>query len=252
MTPQQILAVTEHRPYPLPSGPWMMRQRWHDLLFAHWGLEAEQVRAAMPLELRPYLDVHDGKAWVGVIPFWMSRVRTRWMPPVPTASTFPELNVRTYVRLEDKPGVYFFSLDAASLLAVIGARAGFGLRYFWAEMRCEAQDGRVNYSSKRIQGPPAEFVGEYGPTGEPRLSPPGSLARFVTERYCLYAVRGGRVMRADIHHRPWPLQSAEAKLQCNTMAAASGISLAAEPPVLHYAREMDVLVWAPERVRLVR
>src|SRR5579872_1671599 len=128
-----ILSNTSHRLWPLPSRPWIMVQRWHDLLFAHWPLRPEAIRPLVPRELE--LDTFENKAWLGVIPFWMSGVRFRALPPMPTASAFPELNVRTYVRAPrdpEKPGVFFFSLDAASLLAVLGARAGFGLPYFWA------------------------------------------------------------------------------------------------------------------------
>ena len=107
-----------------------MTQHWHDLLFAHWPMDAEQVRAAMPEPLRPFLDTFQGKAWVGVIPIWMNEVRFRGLPAIPGMSTFAEMNCRTYVTVGGKPGVYFFSLDAESLLAVHGARAGFVLEYF--------------------------------------------------------------------------------------------------------------------------
>jgi uncharacterized protein len=247
MQARELLRVIEHRPYPLPRGPWIMRQTWHDLLFAHWAMDPELVRAAMPEPVRPYLDLYDGQAWVGVIPFWMSGVRPRGTPPVPTASTFPELNVRTYVTINGKPGVYFFSLDAASLLAVVGARVGFALRYFWARMHCELANGQVQYSSRRGS---ARFRGAYGPIGEVMHSEPGSLEHFLTERYCLYAVRGTQVSRANIHHLPWPLQTAEARIEENTMAESSGIKLPSTSPVLHFAQRMDVLVWWPEAVQL--
>src|SRR5690349_11761228 len=132
---QAVLSSTAHRPWPVPELPWVMVQRWHDLLFAHWALPPDHLRPLIPSNLE--LDTFEGKAWIGVIPFWMSGVRIRALPPVPTASMFPELNVRTYVRApqqRDRPGVYFFSLDAASVLAVLGARAGAGLPYFWANM----------------------------------------------------------------------------------------------------------------------
>jgi uncharacterized protein len=247
MNAREILSVTEHRPYPLPAGPWIMRQTWHDLLFAHWPLDAVLVRRVMPEPLGPHLDEYQGKAWVGVIPFWMSDVRGRGAPPVPTASTFPELNVRTYVTIGGKPGVYFFSLDAGSLLAVLGARAGFALKYFWAEMQCEVSDGRVRYASRRKQKPEAEFRANYRRRGTPRPSSPGSLEHFLTERYCLYAVMGRQVLRGNIHHHPWMLQPAEAQIELNTMARASGMELPAEAPVLHYAERQDMVVWWPER-----
>lgn len=203
----------------------------------------------MPAAVRPYLETFGGRAWVGVVPFWMSGVRMCGLPPVPTASTFLELNVRTYLTVGGKPGVYFFSLDAASLLAVVGARAGFALRYFYARMHCDVKEESMRYSSRRIQAPtPAEFEIEYRPVSVTAESTPGSFEHFVTERYCLYAVRGKKVLRGDIHHLPWPLQKAEARITQNTMAAASGISLPEAAPALHFAKRMDVLIWWPEKV----
>src|SRR5690242_14221163 len=117
-----------HRPWPLPAGSWVMAQTWHDLLFAHWPVETELLKAIVPDQLP--LDIFDGHGWVGIIPFRMSRIHARNLPPIPGLSQFPELNLRTYVTLDGKPGVYFFSLDAASLSAVWTARAWFRLPYF--------------------------------------------------------------------------------------------------------------------------
>ena len=232
-----------------------MYQRWHGLLFAHWPASPERIRALVPPELE--LDVFDGHAWVGVIPFWMSRVRFRGLPPVPTASTFPELNVRTYVRgprvhcanEPEKPGVYFFSLDAGSVLAVLGARAGVGLPYFWADMQATTSGDEVRYRSTRRQSPrPAELAVSYRPIGAvvPQKT---DLEQFLTERYCLYVVRSGRVHRLEIHHLPWPLQPAEAKFEINTMAQRSGIELPLQPPLLQSAKFLEVFIFAPEELR---
>ncbi|RIK41377.1 MAG: hypothetical protein DCC57_18935, partial [Chloroflexi bacterium] len=164
-----ILAETTHRPWPLPSQPWVMRQTWHDLLFAHWPIAVETLRALVPLPLE--IDTFDGVGWVGVIPFRMSHVRLRYVPALPWLSAFPELNVRTYVRGpnpgDPKPGVYFFSLDAANPLAVAGARLGFRLPYYRAAMRLQETNGTIHYSSTRTHAgaPPAQFVARYGPTG---------------------------------------------------------------------------------------
>jgi uncharacterized protein len=282
-----LLRQTAHRPFPLPKHPWVHRQTWHDLLFAHWALDPEHVRAAIPQPLRPFLDVRDGKAWVGVIPFWMSNVRMRWMPPVPTAGKFPELNVRTYLTIDGKPGVYFFSLDAGSLLAVIGARLGYALPYFHARMQVlhgterivgdwrsagPKRDSKVHrvevvfhakpgtlsgvpdaigYMSSRRRPPnQAQLMARYTPTGPEFNAAPGSIEQFLVERYCLYTARGKKILRGNIHHVPWPLQVAEADIMLNTMAEAARITLPDEQPLLHYAKEMPVLVWAPERVSL--
>lgn len=228
-----------------------MFQRWHDLLFAHWPLDPEHVRAALPSLLRPYLQLHDGAAWVGVIPFWMSNIHVRGLPPIPGFSTYPELNVRTYVEVNGIPGVYFFSLDITGLSPVYAARMVYGLEYFYARMKAEIRDQRtIDYSClRRLRTKPAEFRGSYGPAGEV-LAEPGPLADFVTNRYCLYAVRNGKLVRGHIHHLPWPLQPATCQIKTNTMAASHGIALPspAQPPVFHYAQQMDVLIWAPEPV----
>ena len=227
-----------------------MVQRWHDLLFAHWALPPERIRPLVPRELD--LDLFQGKAWVGVIPFWMSGVRFRALPSIPTASTFPELNVRTYVRAPqqpDKPGVYFFSLDAASVLAVLGARAGAGLPYFWADMKVEISAAdEVHYRSIRRQQPrPAELQTRYRPIG-PVSQRKTDLEHFISERYCLYVVRSGIVHRIQIHHLPWPLQPAEAEFEVNSMAAAHGIGLPPEQPTLQFSKFLEVYIFAPERI----
>ena len=223
-----------------------MYQRWHDLLFAHWALPIDQVRLLIPPELE--LDTFEGRAWVGVIPFWMSQVRFRAMPYIPTATTFPELNVRTYVRAPqdpDKPGVYFFSLDAASLLAVIGARFGAGLPYFWSDMRARVSDAGVEYLSIRRERPNAQFIARYRAT-DSASTRKSDLERFVTERYCLYTVRARKVHRIQIHHLPWPLQPAEAEFDVNVIAEAHGLNLPREKPVLQFAKFLEVYIFAPE------
>lgn len=223
-----------------------MAQRWHDLLFAHWPLPPEQVRFLVPWQLE--LDTYDGRAWVGVIPFRMSGIRLRGLPSLPGLSAFPELNVRTYVRFGAKPGVFFFSLDVTNSAAVWFARTFYRLPYFRAEMSLkEGEDGWISYRSHRSRQ--AEFVARYRPLSEPAPAQPGGLDYFLTERYCLYTVTGGRVHRAEIRHRPWRLQRAEAEIERSTMAAAAGIELPAEqPPLVHFARELSVLIWWPQRL----
>lgn len=217
-----------------------MKQVWHDLLFAHWPLPAVMLRPVVPPQLA--LDTFDGQCWVGVVPFRMSGVRARGLPALPGLSRFPELNVRTYVTLGGKPGVYFFSLDAANLPAVWAARKFYHLPYFHAEMKSEDFGGTILYSSRRLRSP-AAFRGRYRPTVDVALRSKGSLEHWLTERYCLYTTHSNRVYRGEIHHQPWPLQNAEAEFETNTVAAAAGISLPATPPVLHFARRLEVLIW---------
>jgi uncharacterized protein len=223
--------------------------RWRDLAFLHWPVAAEPLRALLPPSLE--LDTFDGAAWIGVVPFRMEGVRHRWLPPLPTARTFPEINVRTYVRGGDRPGVWFLSLDAGSRLAVRGARLGLNLSYFDAEMRVLGDHGGVEYRSRRAHrgAPAASFHARYAPTGEPSPARPGTLDSWLTERYRLYGRRrSGRVYAIDIHHAPWPLQAARVVIERNTMAEAAGVRLPDAAPTAHFARRLDVLAWAPARV----
>ncbi len=243
------LLHTDHRPWPLPRQPWVMAQVWHDLLFAHWPIPAAEMAALLPPGLA--LDVWEGEAWVAVAPFRMSGVRPRFFPSVPGLSAFPELNVRTYVRVGDKPGVYFFSLDAANPLAVAIARAFFHLPYLRAQMTCQSEGDGIRYASRRTHSdaPAAELRGSYAPIGPVYTALPGRLEAWLTERYCLYSVdKRGRIYRGEIHHAPWPLQKAEAEFERNGLAQAAGISLPDSPPLLHFARRLDVLAWAIQTI----
>jgi uncharacterized protein len=236
---------TEHRPWPVPSGPWVMEQTWNDLLFAHWPVPPESLRALIPAVLP--LDIFNGQCLVAVTPFHMTGVRGRWMLPVPGTSSFPELNVRTYVNYGGKPGVFFFSLDAASYLAVWGARAAYHLPYFYARMKVRPENARVHYESFRNQN--AEFRGVYRPVGSVQLRQPGTLEHWLTERYCLYTGFRGSLFRAEIHHEPWPLQDAKTDISANTMAAAAGIQLPEVPPLLHFSKKLEVLIWPLRKIR---
>jgi uncharacterized protein YqjF (DUF2071 family) len=234
--------VTRHRPWPLPEGPWLMAQTWRHLLFAHWEVDPELLRRVVPPQLP--LDLREGSAWLGVTPFEVSGLRLRRTPPLPLASRFPELNVRTYVTLGGRPGIFFLSLDAASSLAVVAARRAYRLPYFRARMSAEVGDA-VEYRSARRHGPEARFSARYAPApGEE----PGQLARWLAERYCLYTLDGDRnPLRAEIHHRPWPLQPARAEFDANTMAAPFGIPWRSEP-LLHYSERQDTVIWPLRRV----
>jgi len=239
----RILADRGHRPWPLPRGPWMMFQSWQTLLFAHWRLEPEALRGLVPSQLD--LDLRDGAAWVGVTPFRLSGLRLRMLPPAPGASEFPELNLRTYVRGGGRPGVFFFSLDAGSRLAVAGARTFFRLPYRVAKMDIKKTDGWTRFSSRRPDGA-ASFTARYRPAGAVHPPEPHSLEAFLTERYALFTVlRNSKVLRADIHHRPWPLQPAEGEVSAVDLSAAEGVPLPGGDPILHFSERQDTLVWPP-------
>jgi uncharacterized protein YqjF (DUF2071 family) len=167
---------------------------------------------------------------------------------LPWLSAFPELNVRTYVTLGGKPGVYFFSLDAANPVAVWTARRWFNLPYFRARMAVQRDGGGYRYRSRRTHrgAAPAEFRGWYRPAGGELPAAEAALAEWLTARYCLYTLdRRGRVLRAEIDHPPWPLQPAEARITMNTMTAPFGLRLPDAPPLLHFSRWLDVRVWPP-------
>ncbi len=247
--PAEVLRATEHRPTPLPRNPWVMQQRWNDLLFAHWPVPAASVERTLPPGL--VADTFDGSAWLGVVPFSMDRVRLRGLPSVPGARAFTELNLRTYVRERgtNRTGVYFYSLDCGNPLAVTVARAVFHLPYFWARMgmRFGEEPGRsreVLYTSQRLLSPhKARFRARYRGLG---AMAQGAIEQFLTARYSLYTARGGTLLRGDIHHLPWPLERAEAEFELNELPAAHGFTLPGTPPVLHYSRELIVYAWALE------
>jgi len=222
-----------------------MAQVWHDLLFAHWPLPASEMAALLPPGLA--VDTWEGEAWIAVVPFRMGGVRPRMFPALPGLSAFPELNVRTYVRMEEKPGVYFFSLDAGNPMAVAVARAFYHLPYFRAQMVCRAAGETIQYASGRTHAgaPAAEFRAHYAPAGPVHRVTPGSLEAWLIERYCLYSVdRRGRIHRGEIHHAPWPIQKAEATFERNSMVRATGLALPDRAPLLHFARRLDVRAWA--------
>ena len=217
-----------------------MVQTWNDLLFAHWPVRPEALRQLVPNELP--LDTFDGQCWIAVTPFHMTGVRPRFVPPLTGLSAFPELNVRTYVTVGGKAGVYFFSLDAASRTAVWAARVSYHLPYFFARMEVNEKDGGFEYRSWRVQQE-ARLRVQYSPVRAVQLRTPGTLEYWLTERYCLYTVVHGSVFRAEIHHEQWPLQDAEAEIAENTMASAAGIHLPQTAPLLHFAKKSEVLVW---------
>lgn len=230
-----------HRLWPLPNLPWVMKQTWNDLLFAHFPVRYEVLRKLIP-EVLP-LDTYDGKCWVGVVPFHMTDIRLRGIPPIPGTDKFPELNVRTYVMIDGKPGVYFFSLDATNLLAVKVARNFYHLPYMHANMSVEKIGDLIGYKSIRRRGD-AQFVADYRPVSEPYFAEKGSFDEWLVERYCLYTLnRRGLPLRCDILHHPWLLQRAESEIKVNSMLSSQGFALENNEPILHYSKKIEVRMW---------
>lgn len=236
-----LLNQAEHRPWPLPKGPWLMTQTWERLLFAHWPVSFDALKPLIPPGL--VLDTFEGEAWISLVPFEMDyRLRG-----APWAVRFGELNLRTYVRDPEKPGVFFFSLDASDLITVYAARTFYALPYFRSDIRLDRRpDTSIHYTARRKHpgARAAEFQGRYSPTALMPPCRPGSLEYWLTERYCLYSVNPrGALCRAEVHHLPWPLHGAEADILTNSVVAASGIILPDTQPILHYSERLDVLVW---------
>ncbi len=235
---------TAHRPYPLPSGRWVMGQTWESLVFCHWRVAVDELRPLIPAGLE--VEEFDGSAWLGIVPFRITGLRARGMVPVRGLSAFNELNVRTYVRAADgKPGVWFFSLEATSRLAVRAARWQYRLPYFDARIALDDdRGGRIEVDCSRFGKEEKVFSGAFRATGEPAVSPVGSLEYFLVERYCLYAEGAGKLWRAEIHHAPWVVGAGEAEIDRNSIAP---IPLSGTP-LCHVAGRQDVVVWPLRRL----
>jgi uncharacterized protein len=227
--------------------PWLMAQAWHDLLFAHWPVPFDRLRALVPAPLT--LDTFDDHAWLGIVAFRLSDIHLRGLPNAPGASHFPEVNLRTYVTLGGKPGVLFLSLHCPNRLAIALARPWFRLPYHYASVQFASADGARELSCRDPSG--AALIARYGPAeAVARPSDPGSLLEFLTERYCYYSVAtSGAVYRCDIQHRPWSLAPANAHIPCHTLAQVLGGDIQLDqPPLCHFAEHMDARIWPLRRV----
>ena len=216
-----------------------MGQTWEDLFFSHYRVPVATLRTYVPEGLE--VQEHSGSGWLGVTPFVITGLRARGLLPLPYASSFRELNVRTYVTRDDKPGIWFFSLDASSRLAVEAARRLYRLPYFHAEISVRRRGDEILYDCSRDDG--KAFSAAYAPDGAELAAEPGSLEHFLTERYCLYAQHEDELYRAEIHHRAWPLQPARAGIDLNTMLP---LKVSQEEPLVHYSARQDVVIWPLE------
>lgn len=231
------------------SGGWRVAMRWHDLALLHWPVSTQALRRWIPPRLE--IDTFDGQAWLGIVPFRMTGVRLRSLPPLPGAAAFPELNVRTYVTDGRRRGVWFLTLDAASQLAVWGARRTYWLNYHRARMSLVEDGQAVRFRSVRQSrgAPAAEFSATYWPVGPACLPAAGTLESWLVNRYCLYTADGrGRVLRSDVEHAPWQLQPAAVEIERCAMTAGLGISLPDTMPLAHFSRYIDAVAWPLEEV----
>jgi hypothetical protein len=242
VTPEAIDRIAPTR---RPTAVAVMRQRWARLGFLHWPVPPDQVQALLPAGLT--VDIWQGQAWVGLVPFVVTGARPAFLPALPGLSRFDEVNVRTYVHLRGRdPGVWFFSLDASGRVAVATARRFFKLGYRLARMRAEeGPDGRVSFLSRRLRpGPlPATCALEYGPRGPVTRAAPDTLEHFLLERYLLYASDGRRLYQGRVHHAPYPVQPGTVTGLQEDLVAAAGLVRPPAEPLVHYAREVDVEVF---------
>lgn len=219
----------------------LLAQRWDDLLFAHWPVAPGALRPLLPRRVEP--EVRDGRSWLGVVAFRMTDTRAGGLIPPRGLGSIPELNVRTYVTVDGRPGVWFLTLDTSSPLFAGVGRSVYGLGYRRASMIVARHGSRIHYSSMRG---PNSFVASYEPVGRPAAAEPGSLEHWLVERYRLFASRAGRLVTAEVAHAPWLLQGADARIELNTLAPV-GVELAG-PPLLHFSRGVDARISPPLRL----
>ena len=234
-----------------PEGRVAQHQSWKKLTFLHWRVPESALRPLLPPELT--IDTFEGDAYVGLVPFTMTGVRPLWAPSVPGISNFHETNVRTYVHKDGRdPGVWFFSLDAASRVAVTVARTFWHLPYHHARMSLDVSEApgsrspEIRYVTERLGPPPVpagckittRVVGDVSP------AVPGTLEHFLAERYILYANTGAGLSIGRVHHTPYPLQRAEVTAWDESLLSAAGIARTCAAPLAHYAEGVDVEVFA--------
>jgi uncharacterized protein len=218
---------------------WLLAQTWSRLLFAHWPVDSDALARHLPSEVEP--DLHEDQAWLAIVAFRMLESRPLLPPRRPVLPPIPELNVRTYVRVDGVPGVWFLSLDASSPFFVNAGRALYGLPYRLARMTTVTSGERVHYLSTRSD---ACFAASYEPCGAAARAEAGTLEHFLVERYRLFAQRRGRLITAVVEHEPWPLQPAVARIEVNEMAPR-GLKFRGEP-LLHFVRSVDARISVPE------
>ncbi len=232
---------TDHRPWPVPRRPWAWQMKWLYLAFIHYEADAAELRKLLPPGIE--LDLHDGKAWLGIVPFRIEGVTKRGWPAPAFLCDFAEINVRTYVKAQGKTGVWFLSLDAHNVLAAWTARTFFYAPYRAAEVSMREDSSGIHFSA-HCGG--REFLGRYAP-GEAVAGQPGTFENWATERYCLYSCRSsdGRVFRTEVQHPKWSLRRAHLQIEQNTL---TGLKLGPIHPTVLFARQVDVVMWPLEAV----
>lgn len=227
-------------PEPLPFA--LMVQSWRHFTFLHWRFAISEVAQRVPSPLT--VETYDGSAWIGVTPFHLRDLRCPWLPAVPWLSHFAETNCRTYVRAPDgRSGIWFFSLDAARMAAVAGARAGYGLPYAWARMRVQTEGTLIRYQSARRWPDACGTTDIEVERCEPMES--GALEIFLTARFRLFSRIAGRMIYANVDHAPWPLMRARVIRAEQTLIECAGLPQPRGEPAAHYSPGVQVRVGPP-------
>lgn len=242
---KNILKSTEHRNYPLPKEPWAAMQDWEHLLFMHWPVYKAFIEPHIPADLE--LDTFDGDAWISIIPFKVNKMKVRKLPPIPFLYPFLEVNVRTYVKKDGIPGVYFFSMDASKLLAVLGGKIGT-LPYFHANMKLKKRAKKFYFKSKRKNDEKESLISNYKLIGKSTVHAKGSIDHWLLERYALWSYKFDTLFRGDIHHKEWKVQPAEVNIDQETVTSFLPNNVYTTQPLVHYARSKRVFIWKIKKV----
>lgn len=220
------------------------RQRWHAMAFLHWRYDVDELQRLLPSKLE--VDTYDGAGWVSITPFLMKDFRLGPLPAVPGISTFPETNVRTYVRGPDgRDGLWFFALEADSVPTVLGASSLYGVPYQFADMDVE-EDGIVRYRSRRRERP--EVGHDISVRPGPECAAPSELDHWLTGRWRAYSTIAGRLTKVPVQHQPWPLWDAELLHLEQSLFGAVGLVDPEEDPLVQYSPGVDVRIGVPTPV----
>ena len=233
----------DHRPWPLPDEKWQWRQSWYDLCFIHYRIDLSELRSLIPKDLE--IQEFEGSAWISIVPFRMFDVSRGKLPSIYPMRSFPELNLRTYVSYQGKPGVWFFSLDADCWPIVWGGQKIFGLPYHKAKMRLTREANEIHFTSQRNS---VKFEANYEAVGEPFQAQPASFEHWIAERYCLYSLAPRGLTRVEVHHKAWPLYSAKVAIKRNDLFSAMNLKVTDESPRINVSPGVDVVSYKPQLI----
>jgi uncharacterized protein YqjF (DUF2071 family) len=255
---QTLLNTTDHRPFPPPTSAWVMKQTWRNVLFLNMPVNADALAETLPAGLEP--DTYQGQAWVSIVPFQLA-MTPRGFPHLLSETFWPirfnELNVRTYVRFKNQPGVYFYSLDADDAFSVASARGLFGLNYFRAKMSMSLPKDvfteNIVFESRRRHAPypSSVFSAHYQPESVRLEVKPGSLAEWLTSRWCFFCPNKSHgFIRGDIHHEQWPLYPARWHIEAESLLLDHQLPKAQGAMIGYFSPKVHVLAWPPQTVSL--